>query len=119
MFNDEDDEEDNTLALIRGDTIPQFPISMPAEPPVVDAPDNITHDSTFNEVQENDVKIINLALTVQLHALSNTRTVNGVCKLSQEIRNTINARRDALLYQKEKEPTLSGKGGVINVNPID
>lgn len=101
------------------DSIPNFPIDIDLDQLEVDAPDSIIVESSFKEVQDNDLKITNLLLSAQLHALSHVRTPKGIAIISKEVRETLNQRRDGLQMQTRKEPTLSGKGGVIVLNPID
>jgi len=114
-----DDQESPDYSPVIRERIPAFPVAIDIGNIEVDAPDNIEIESSFKEVQGNDLKIINLALTAQLHALSHIRTPKGLAIITKELRETLNHRRDVFLYQKTKEPTLSGKGGVIVLNPID
>lgn len=117
--SDEDERYESKFTPAIRDTIPNFPIDIDLDQLEVDAPDTIIVESAFKEVQENDLKITNLLLSAQLHALSHVRTPKGIALICKEVRETLNHRRDGLQMQTRKEPTLSGKGGVIVLNPID
>lgn len=118
-FDDDYDEDERFIPVSQRDVIPQFPIQINNAAIHVDGPENITKDSTFDDVQDNDLKLHNMLMVAALHAISNVRTPKSFCMLSKEMRELTRARRDCLLMQKEKEPTLSGKGAVFNCNPID
>lgn len=64
--------------------------------------------ASLTEVRASDLQIVNVQVLSLLHGLQNVRTVDGLCKVNEQISKTLRYKRDILGLEKEKEAKVPG-----------